>query len=738
MAIPVGEKEIVPGAYIRRVLLGLIQVQVICVLQAYSERPYASFGSVSGVAVDFIPKDICILPTRPLIQLTVSARNKPVLHFFSFSRDGVLSLQSAITVTAPARSMKVLDLTAGRTPDIVLLHEHTLSILSIGALENQPRIVSFPGSGDDFTAADINGDGHPDFLLYGKNSAGIATMIGRAGKSFVEGPLLFPDISVSDLVCKDLNGDGITDIILCNWLSNQLVVFLGIGRAVFSEQITIDLPGEPENMSLVSLPKKREFRIAVSVPDQREIIIYDGDALGDFQQRVVIHVPDAPHGVRLIDTNGDNLFDVVTSTKGGIVVSLAMSGSHYSEPVLYGATINPSSWDVGDIDGDKLPDLVVGEASMKKIVALGNTKHAASIRWPDNYSVGNNPTGIATRDFDGDGLIDIAVANTRSESVSILYNAGGGRLRGQDVIPVGKEPLFLRTASVERGAEKTLVISHSHVDQATVLHLNQDSAEARSSLVPTDNNPYVVFAKDVSAGGQLEMLVRSTKQRSVSLSLFQQLGGSEFLERSVRSIPSANIIALTVGDLTKNGSYDLVVASMENSSKSVVVSVAEGDSSFTFRPAQSVFSYSDSTRSTVALLSGFVTSHEFKDIVVVKGKPEYQIGIASGFSFLTYHDSLIWIDHVNPLHEDAIIFKDVDFDNITDIVLPDASQKMVMVYYGKKGGGFENGSSVFEADDIQSIRIAPIKSPPALDLIVSRGERGMVSLVPQPFRRTGK
>ncbi len=738
MSIPVGKKEIFPGARTRRVLLGLIQFQVFFFLQAYSQRQFASFGPVAEVEVDFIPRDICILPARSNIQFAITSRKKPVLHFFSFSRQGVLSLQSGTALSTPARAMKLVELSSGGTHEIVLLHEQSLSILSMDALESPPRVVTLPGTVDDLTTADINGDGYSDFLLYGKNTAGITTLMSREGKSFVEGPLLFPDISVSDLVCNDLNGDGILDIVLCNWLANQLMVFLGIGRAVFSEQITIDLPGEPEHLAIVSVPKKREFRIAISIPDRQLIVLYDGDALGDFQQKVIIHTPDDPHGVRLIDTNGDKLADVVTSTKEGILVSMAQSATHYSEPVLFGVTMNPSSWDVGDIDGDMLPDLVVCAASSKKIIAVGNAKYSPSVRWPDDYSVGGNPTGIAAHDFNGDGLIDIAVANTQSESISILYNAGGGRLRGQDVLPVGKEPLFLRTAGVEPGAEKTLVVSHSHVDQVTVLHLNQDSVEVRSLVVPTDNNPYVVFAKDVSHGGQLEMLVRSTKQRSVSLSLFQQLGGSEFLERSVRSVPSANIIALTVDDLTKNGSYDLVVATMDNALKTVSVSVSEGDSSFTFRPARPVFSFNDSTRSTSALLSGFVTSHEFKDIIVVKGKPQYQIGIAPAITALTYRDSLIWIDNVNPLNEDAIIFKDVDLDGTTDIIFPDATQKQVMVYYGDKGGGFHDAASVFAADDVHSIRIAPIRSSSSLDLIVSRGERGRITLVPQPFRRTGK
>ena len=35
---------------------------------------------------------------------------------------------------------------------------------------------------------------------------------------------------------RDANGDGINDVFLLNWLSDQLEVFYGITRMVFSEQ----------------------------------------------------------------------------------------------------------------------------------------------------------------------------------------------------------------------------------------------------------------------------------------------------------------------------------------------------------------------------------------------------------------------------------------------------------------------------------------------------------------------
>lgn len=37
-------------------------------------------------------------------------------------------------------------------------------------------------------------------------------------------------------------------------------------------------------------------------------------------------------------------------------------------------------------------------------------------------AVGNQPTGVAVADLNGDGKLDLAVANLRSNSVSVLIN----------------------------------------------------------------------------------------------------------------------------------------------------------------------------------------------------------------------------------------------------------------------------------------------------------------------------
>jgi hypothetical protein len=77
---------------------------------------------------------------------------------------------------------------------------------------------------------------------------------------------------------------------------------------------------------------------------------------------------------------------------------------------------------VGDFTGNGILDLAVANSPSNTVsVLLGNgdgTFHTA----PINYLAGNAPNSVAVGDFNGDDAVDLAVANSNSHDVSILLN----------------------------------------------------------------------------------------------------------------------------------------------------------------------------------------------------------------------------------------------------------------------------------------------------------------------------
>ena len=76
---------------------------------------------------------------------------------------------------------------------------------------------------------------------------------------------------------------------------------------------------------------------------------------------------------------------------------------------------------VGDFNGDGALDLAVANARSNTVsVLLGSGD--GSFQEARSFGVGNSPTSLAVGDFNGDGALDLAVTNRDSNNVSVLIN----------------------------------------------------------------------------------------------------------------------------------------------------------------------------------------------------------------------------------------------------------------------------------------------------------------------------
>jgi hypothetical protein len=107
------------------------------------------------------------------------------------------------------------------------------------------------------TIQDINGDGIPDMLIADRGSNDVATLFGAldAGGHWTATPgprLNSGGAGPISTTLRDLNGDGIPDLVVTNADSGTLTVLPGVGQGFFNDQNpqSISLPGPADGFSV--------------------------------------------------------------------------------------------------------------------------------------------------------------------------------------------------------------------------------------------------------------------------------------------------------------------------------------------------------------------------------------------------------------------------------------------------------------------------------------------------------
>jgi hypothetical protein len=191
---------------------------------------------------------------------------------------------------------------------------------------------------------------------------------------------------------------------------------------------------------------------------------------------------------------------------------------------------------VGDFNEDGHLDLAVATTAGGVSVLLGQGGPAGSVGFAQavSYAAGSNPTGVATGDFDEDGILDLAVANTTSNTVSIL--------KGQGSSGVG------------------------------------NGTFAAAASFPAGPGPYRIVVGDFNEDGILDLAVANNKAAQVNVLIglgLDGVGNGQFAPPVPYSIPNLST-SIASGDFNQDGITDLVATCNYSSSLAVLTGGGSG------------------------------------------------------------------------------------------------------------------------------------------------------------------
>lgn len=309
----------------------------------------------------------------------------------------------------------------------------------------------------------------------------------RAGPLFVAGPPQPVGNNPLQIEVADLDGDQNPDVVL-NSLRNgfgsgdAITVLFGNGDGGFRRTAVVPSGGlHPGRFALADLDG--DGRMDIVSTDNSEAFVLMGLGGGEFDDPRPQGFEDAG-AVALGDIDADGIPDMLLADQFGldqIGVLLGVGDGTFLPAQTFPAGRDPISIALGDLDGDRVVDLVTGNRELDGFGTPGSVsvhlgRGDGTFSPPQTMSAGGSGSNfaqvleVAIRDFDDDGRPDIAALlyqDTLRGYVAIFHGLGGGTFTPFVRHNVGPSAWDMAFADVDR--DQVLDIVATNQGRAVVL-----------------------------------------------------------------------------------------------------------------------------------------------------------------------------------------------------------------------------------------------------------------------------
>ncbi|NVM35320.1 MAG: VCBS repeat-containing protein [Candidatus Lokiarchaeota archaeon] len=300
--------------------------------------------------------------------------------------------------------------------------------------------------------------------------------------------------------------------------------------------------------------------------------------LGSWDAQIRKLVGDYPLGLFVGDVNNDGYYDIITANGGSDDVSIFLWNStsgDWNTQIRKSVGNTPWCVFIGDANNDGYNDIVTANYASDDISILLWNSVLEDWDTQIRKSVGKYPRSVFVGDANNDGYNDIVTTNTDSDlgddDISILlWNPALEDWLIEIRKSVGDDPWCVFIEDANNDGYNDIVTANYASDDISIILWNsllEDwDTQIRNSV---ENNPWYVFIGDANNDGYKDIVTANGGSDDISIILWNFTSGDwdAQIKKSVGDIPTS----VFIGDANNDGYNDILVTNIQDDDISVIL-----------------------------------------------------------------------------------------------------------------------------------------------------------------------